>query len=440
MSALSKSGSQEFDPSVGDRSETDDSLLAERQQTDQLLDSAPASAAGETLDALRAVSEQQLQDVRDQVDSHLGKQAEVLPALSNKLANVAADLAGTAAMVADSSGPPAASSAQLTERLAEIATSMADVTAELEDERAAADQKLRTERDLADHIIEQHVEQTATVLAVEEQERQALERDREATDHDLAKERQHADDAIEQVFEAFEEERAAHTIARHEFATRNEFLAIVSHDLRGPLAAAADAAALIVRNAPDTGEGRQVSGWAVRISRSLTTMDQLIKDLLELASFEDGTLQMKRKRQDLKALVSDAVLMFQPLATAKTLNFIAELPEEPVTAPYDRERITQVVSNLVQNAITFTPRGGAIRLSLFASERDATVSITDSGQGLAEEDLSSVFERLKQFDGDRSGLGLGLYIDRWIIEAHGGQIWAESRPGEGATLSFTLPR
>jgi two-component system phosphate regulon sensor histidine kinase PhoR len=108
--------------------------------------------------------------------------------------------------------------------------------------------------------------------------------------------------------------------------------------------------------------------------------------------------------------------------------------------PYDRDRMMQVVSNVLQNAIKFTPAGGSIRVSVKAADADVTVGVTDSGDGIPKEELSSVFERFKQLDAERSGLGLGLYISKWIVEAHGGQIWADSQSGKGATFWFTLPR
>lgn len=430
---------EDLGPITADRNDTDERLLAERQQTDQLLEAAPAAAAGEVFDEYRSYAEEKLQEVREQVDSHLEKQAAVLPALSDKLDDVADGLAETAAIIAKSSEESAPTPAQLMDRLAEIAGGMAEVTAELEFERDAADRKLRAERELADQIIEQQIEQTTTVSAIQQHERLVLDQEREATDADLAKERQHTDEAIEQVLHAFESERTAHTIARHEFATRNEFLAIVSHDLRGPLGAAATAASRIMETALSTSDGRQMRGWAERINRSLATMDRLIRDLLDFASFEDGMLQVTKKRQDLGALLTEMVFDFQSLAATKSLALTAVLPDEPVLVSYDRDRLMQVVGNLLQNAIKFTPNGGSIDVRATANSAEATVAITDTGVGIAEEELSSIFERFKQLDSDRSGLGLGLYISKWIVEAHGGHIWAESAPGQGATFQFTLP-
>jgi len=100
----------------------------------------------------------------------------------------------------------------------------------------------------------------------------------------------------------------------------------------------------------------------------------------------------------------------------------------------------QVLSNLIHNAIKFTPEGGAIRLRAERAGQSCLVSVSDTGIGIPEGDLTSIFERFRQLDrGDRTGLGLGLYISLWIVEAHGGRIWAESVLGSGTTFHFTLP-
>ena len=109
-------------------------------------------------------------------------------------------------------------------------------------------------------------------------------------------------------------------------------------------------------------------------------------------------------------------------------------------AKYDPHRLFQVLSNLIHNAIKFTPEGGAIRLRVARVAGSCQVSVSDTGVGVPEGDLTSIFERFRQLDrGDRTGLRLGLYVALWIVEAHGGRIWAESAVGSGTTFHFTLP-
>jgi len=107
---------------------------------------------------------------------------------------------------------------------------------------------------------------------------------------------------------------------------------------------------------------------------------------------------------------------------------------------HDPHRMLQVLSNLIQNAIKFTPEGGSIRISATRVGTLYQVSVSDTGIGIPAGELTAIFERFRQLDrSDRTGLGLGLYISRWIVEAHGGKIWAESQLGRGSTFHFTLP-
>jgi signal transduction histidine kinase len=435
------SGTPPIEEAVGeDRRQTDETLRTERLETDELLETERAAAAQKVVAERRDGADRRLQDVRDEVDSHRQVQASILPLLSEKLEEVSATLAREA----DSSNGFTVAPAELIGRLAEIAGNMAEVTSDLESERQAADRKLAAEREITDQIIEQQSQaydaQTESDAAAGRAEQSILDDERQATDQDLARERQHTDDAIENVVHAFEEERHAHVEIRDEYATRTEFLAIVSHDLRGPLSAAMAAAALIKLAAAENGDPRRIGGWADQITRSLATMDRLIRDLLDFASFEDGKLKVVPVEQDVNGLMVHAVETFGPLAAAKAVSLTADLPPHVVAAPFDRARILQVVSNLLQNAIKFTPKGGAIRVQVTEAPGECTVRVVDSGIGIPETELTSIFDRFKQLDTARDGLGLGLYIAKWIVEAHHGRIWAEPGRESGAALSFALPR
>src|SRR6185436_9992223 len=135
---------------------------------------------------------------------------------------------------------------------------------------------------------------------------------------------------------------------------------------------------------------------------------------------------------DVRELVANTVEAFASVASAKHLTLSTGLPDEPVMALFDTHRIFQVLSNLMHNAIKFTPRNGAIRVSVRALDDDCVVSVTDTGIGIPKHELTSIFEQFHQLDADdRRGLGLGLYISLWIVEAHGGRIWADSEIGGG---------
>ena len=199
-------------------------------------------------------------------------------------------------------------------------------------------------------------------------------------------------------------------------------------------------AALIEQQAPADEPGHRIRGWADRVRRSVSVMERLIGDLLDFGSFEDGQLRVAAERLDVRPLIHGACEAFHGAALAQGLSLETDLPAGPVVAKHDPHRILQVLSNLVHNAIKFTPEGGSIRIRAARGGAFCIVSVTDTGVGIPDGELTTIFERFRQLDrSDRTGLGLGLYIARWIVEAHGGRIWAESQVGAGTTLFFTLP-
>jgi len=211
--------------------------------------------------------------------------------------------------------------------------------------------------------------------------------------------------------------------------------------LRGPLMAICGAAEMIAKIAPTDGDdGRQIREWAEQISRSAAVMERLIRDLLDCGSFEGGRLRVRAERHDLTVLIRSVIEAFEMAATAKNLTLEADFPAAAIIAKYDRERLLRVLSNLLRNAIAFTPPGGSIRIRVSRAGTDLVVSVADTGVGVPQHELATLFDRFRQPGyGDRTGLGLGLYISKWIVEAHGGRIWAESEVGQGSTFSFTLP-
>jgi signal transduction histidine kinase len=218
---------------------------------------------------------------------------------------------------------------------------------------------------------------------------------------------------------------------------REEVLAIVSHDLRSPLNAVMLAASLLQtseRIDPDDREQLEI------IDISAKRMQRLIEDLLDVTRLEGGKrLPIERAPVDVKALLEETYEMFKPQAATSeiTLQFhVDDVP--PVYA--DEHRIMQVLSNLIGNAMKFTPRGGMITFK--AESRDSSVMITvaDNGPGIPHENLGDIFNPYWQAKRTaRLGAGLGLPIAKGIVESHGGRIWVQSEPGKGTKFSFTLP-
>jgi signal transduction histidine kinase len=272
----------------------------------------------------------------------------------------------------------------------------------LRDERAAADERLRRERD-----------ENARVLS------RLLPLERDKTDRYLLTERARSDDAV---------------------SNRDDFLGIVSHDLRDLLCGIVMIADLLAKSAPGNDEGSQTLVRTKHIQRYAARMNRLIGDLLDVTSIDAGTLAVTPARGDSTALIGEAVETFQAAASAKSIALEAEMSHGPLLAEFDHDRILQVLANLITNSIKFTAQGGRIWLRAERAGDELRISIRDTGSGIPGAMLEAIFERFwKVGKGDQKGMGLGLYISRCIVEAHGGRIWAESKLGEGSTFWFTLP-
>jgi signal transduction histidine kinase len=169
-------------------------------------------------------------------------------------------------------------------------------------------------------------------------------------------------------------------------------------------------------------------------------MTRLVSDLLDVARFEGGEFRVSREERNLVGVVKEAVDTFAPVAASRDLRLELELPSDSMQAWFDHDRVLQVLSNLLRNAIHFTPAGGSIAITAISEDHGSRVSVRDTGVGIPVPLQSRIFDRFQQLrSADRRGLGLGLYISKRIIDAHGGRIWVESSPGEGSTFSFTLP-
>jgi signal transduction histidine kinase len=217
---------------------------------------------------------------------------------------------------------------------------------------------------------------------------------------------------------------------------REDLLATVSHDLKNPLNAIKMSIALWRRT---EGEGKSAHIVA-RIERATERMARLIDDLLHAAKIEAGVLQAARRPEDVASLVGAAVEIFRLAAEEKSIQLAVQAPSSPVSVACERSLVLRVFVNLVGNAIKFSPNGSSV--SILAEERGSEVrfAVQDKGPGISAEHLLHVFDRYWQENGaDRRGSGLGLYIAKGIVEAHGGRIWIESTVGAGTTIHFTLP-
>jgi signal transduction histidine kinase len=175
------------------------------------------------------------------------------------------------------------------------------------------------------------------------------------------------------------------------------------------------------------------------IIRSAGTMNRLIEDLLEVQRLDSHGIPIECVPIDLSSVLRQAAELLTPLAQARRVALVSIAPDLPRVSA-DAARLHQVISNLVGNAIKFTPADGRIEITAEAGTGEAIVRVRDSGPGIPAEQLPHIFSRFWQGRStDRRGIGLGLAIARGIVTAHGGRIWAESPPGAGATFSFTIP-
>jgi signal transduction histidine kinase len=209
--------------------------------------------------------------------------------------------------------------------------------------------------------------------------------------------------------------------------------------LRSLLGGIVLSADVLSRRAPKNEQRNGTLAETERIKRYAERMDRLIGDLLDVASIDAGKLAVSLVPGDLTALIAEAVDTFQAASAHKGVTLDGHVAKEHVRANFDHSRLLQVLTNLINNSIKFTPRGGAIEVTCEHREGETQVCVSDTGSGIPKQLLESIFERFSQAAvNDRRGLGLGLYISKCIVEAHGGKIWAESE-GEGARVSFTLP-
>jgi signal transduction histidine kinase len=214
---------------------------------------------------------------------------------------------------------------------------------------------------------------------------------------------------------------------------RQQLLADVTHELRTPLTVVqGNLEALLDRVYPADAE------HLAPILDETRVLSRLVDDLRTLSIAEAGALPLHRELTDITAVVADAVASFRTQADSVGVALVTETPAALPQIDVDPMRLREVLSNLLANAIRYTPRGGSIRVSAAASDGRLTISVRDTGPGIAADALPHVFDRFYKSDESR-GAGLGLAIAKSLVVAHGGEISATSEPGQGTEMRFTLP-
>jgi signal transduction histidine kinase len=226
---------------------------------------------------------------------------------------------------------------------------------------------------------------------------------------------------------------------------KSEFVSVASHELRTPLAAIKNAIQLILSG--KTGEiNEDQSRFLSMAERNISRLTNILNDLLNLSRIESGKIGMEFEELDLRVPIEFILTSLKPQADGKSIQLAMEIQKDLPSVYADRQRLEQILTNLIGNAIKFTPEGGKIMVSaksLNGQENRVAISVKDSGIGIPEDQREKIFEKFHQVEDSLrrsiAGTGLGLAITRGLVEAHNGKIWVESEVGKGSTFTFTLP-
>lgn len=219
---------------------------------------------------------------------------------------------------------------------------------------------------------------------------------------------------------------------------RDETLAVVAHELRDPLHTIAVGLETMLKLQPP-GDGRAARQLAV-MQRTVRRMNRLILDLLDVTRIEAGNLVVAQEHVQVQPLLNEVLELFDAPARQRSISLTCHAPQAVPCVIGERDRLLRVLSNLIGNAVKFTPARGRIRVHARLIEEALHFSVEDTGPGIPSETIPRLFDRFWQANRTRRvGIGLGLPIAKAIVEAHGGRIWAESVPGRGTTFHFTVP-
>jgi signal transduction histidine kinase len=223
---------------------------------------------------------------------------------------------------------------------------------------------------------------------------------------------------------------------------KGDFVNAVSHDLRTPLTSILGFAEFLEDEIGGLLSPQQ-RGFVEQIENSTKRLEGMVNDLLDFARLDAGTFRLHCVESDLVGRVRDLVESLRPQAEERRLELRTELPRGPLMHVLDPQRIDRVLANLIGNALKFTPEGGRIVVKLVEEPEGLVCEVSDTGSGIAPEDLPKLFQRFTQLEAGarmKAGTGLGLSISKAQVEAHGGTIGVRSMPGEGSTFWFRLPR
>lgn len=231
---------------------------------------------------------------------------------------------------------------------------------------------------------------------------------------------------------------------RHEDELRRSFISLITHEFRTPLASLKTSFDLIQESEEIQGLDQPYQRLLSNVSRSVWMMNELTNDLSEVADLSSGGVRLDKELVSPSQILAPVVEMATPLSQLKNQRLDVDIHPDLPKILVDARRLEQVLTNMVANAIKYTPTGGVIRASVSQNSTSIKFQVSDNGRGIPQDDLERIFEPFYRVARESNetpvpGTGLGLALAKTLVELHGGKIWAESPPGEGSVFCFTIP-
>lgn len=306
-----------------------------------------------------------------------------------------------------------------------------------------ADDSLSKQRDRDDATVVTERSAMDTALELERDAKKAgstkfLEAERKETDRNLSHERAHTDSEALVSSILLHSELSSHKVTKDALTSRDEFLEFVSRDLRNPIEAVLSYSRLMLSDTPRS--ETTARSWAEAIEQNAEKSLRLIGYIVDIEKLATGKLSLKFAPQDIDKMIEETMTDFLHVALEKKIAFTSafEGPNLPVSC--DRERIQQVLANLIGNALKYTPQGGSVTVTSYQNDKELRISVADTGCGVPAEQMKRIFDRYTHLENEkRQGLGLGLYISKIFVEAHQGKMGLISTLEKGSTFSLTMP-